>query len=251
MRFRFPLALGLVGGLAASGCNFENDYAVTVTWLINGTAPSQDLCDDEGVDRVRFTILSPGTRRVIEGNCSDWVTLDDGYDYGGFDTTSSFDYGVRYTYRVEMLDRSGRALSGLSYSDYFLVDFGDAEPYVLAPLELFSPDGTLAALTAEWGIDGRDANASDCARLGATTVAIDVASSTDDDFEQSVEIARADCATGFIDTGDAVLAEGEYLLRYVALDANDDVVQAVYLDDEYYQVDQPGTLDITGVDFDL
>jgi hypothetical protein len=150
-----------------------------------------------------------------------------------------------------MIDRSGRRLPGAFYEDTFYIDYGDPEPWVLPPLELFSPGGTMAALTAAWGIEGRDANQADCDRLGATSVAIDVASSTDDDFVDPVEVARGDCADGLIETGDGVLAEGEYLVRYVALDDDDNVIQEVYLDDEYYLVDRPGTIDLTGVDFDL
>ena len=251
MRLRLPLALLMLGGVSASGCDFDTGYAVTVTWLINGTAPSQALCDDQGVERVRLTLLGPGSQRVIEASCSEQMTLDDGYAYGAFNTTSSFDYGKVYEYRVEMIDHSGRRVPMAFYEDTFYIDYGDPEPWVLPPLELFSPQGTMAALTAAWGIEGRDANATDCDRLGATSVAIDVASSTDENFELFDEVARGDCADGLIETGEGVLAEGEYLVRYVALDEDDNVIQEVYLDDEYYLVDRPGTIDLTGVDFDL
>jgi hypothetical protein len=251
MRVRFPLLLALAAAPAVAGCSIDEDYAVTVTWLINGTAPSAALCRDQGVDRVRFTVLGPDKRRTIEAPCTDSLTLDDGYRYGGFDSTTSFEYGVTYDYRVEMIDRAGKVLPDLGYEDYFSVYPEDPQPFVLAPLELFAPIGTMAALTAEWGFDGRDASQADCNKLGVTSIAIDVASSTDFDFEQPVEIARADCADGVLDTGEGVLAEGEYNVRYVALDSNDDVVREVRLDDEYYAVDKPGTLDLTGVDFDL
>ncbi|HEX6241417.1 MAG TPA: hypothetical protein VFZ61_11005 [Polyangiales bacterium] len=251
MRVRSSLLLALLAATTATGCSVDNDYAVTVTWLINGTAPSDSLCRDQGVESVRFTVLGPGDRRTIEAPCTDRLTLDDGYAYGAFDSTPSFEYGVRYNYRVEMLDRAGRPLPEVSYEDQFTVYAEDYTPFVLAPLELFSPLGSMAALTAAWGIEGRAASPNDCDRLGATTVAIDVASSTDFDFEQSVEVARADCADGLLETVEGVLAEGEYNVRYVALDADDDLVQEVRLEDEYYAVDRPGTLDLTGVDFDL
>jgi hypothetical protein len=251
MRVRSCLLLALAAAPAATGCSLDNDYAVTVTWLINGTAPSAALCRDQGVDRVRFTVLGGDNRRTIEAPCTDSLTLEDGYRYGGFDSTSSFEYGVRYDYRVEMLDAAGRPLPDVSYEYEFTVFANDPQPFVLAPLELFAPGGTMAALDAVWGIEGRSANQADCDRLGATTVAIDVASSTDFDFEDTVEVARGDCADGFIETGEGVLAEGEYNVRYVALDEDDKLVQEVRLEDEYYAVDQPGTLELTGVDFDL
>lgn len=254
MRLRLPLKLALLTTLAASGaCNFEvgsGDYRVTVTWLINGAAPSPDLCRENGVDRIRFTVLSPGKERIIEADCAESLTLDDGYDYGGFDSTRSFDYGVTYRYSVEMLDSSGRPLRDLAYTDSFKVYYGDYVPWVLDPLELFSPMGNTAAITGEWTLGGHKANAADCSRLGATTVAIDFASSTDPDFTDPVELASADCATGVVTTDRAVVGEGEYNVRYVLLDANDKIIQDIALDEPYF-VDRPGTLDVEPVDFDL
>jgi hypothetical protein len=250
MRLRLFLGLVLLGGLSVSGCSLDDDYAVTVTWLINGTAPSAALCDDQGVDRVRFTVLGPGPERVIEASCSEQLVLDDGYPYGAVNSTASFDYDTEYSYRIEMIDGRGRLVQGAFYESTFYVEYGAPEPWVLPPLELFSPGGTMAALTAAWTIERRDANPADCERLGATRVAIDVASSTDYDFDDPVEVASGDCAEGLIDTVEGVLAEGEYNVRYVALDADDNVVADLYLD-EYYLVDRPGTLDLAGVDFDL
>lgn len=249
MRLRLPLVLaGLL--LGATGCDLGHDYRVTVTWLINGAAPSRALCRENGVDRVRFTVLSPGKRRSIEADCDQRLQLDDGYYYGAFDSTRSFNYGVRYQYRVEMLDASGDALPDLSYDDSFRVFYGDYTPWVLAPLELFNPMGDLASLTAAWTLDGKQASAEACKRLGATVVAVDFASSTDTNFDDAVEMARADCADGELITDREVLAEGEYNVRYVALDDDNKIVQEIDLDAAYV-VDQAGTLDIDGVDFNL
>jgi hypothetical protein len=263
MRLRFPQLVsqwllvrsvpGVLGAaLALSGCDFSigDDYRVTVTWLINGTAPSAALCRENGVDRVRFTVLSPGSKREIEADCDESITWDD-WSYGGFDSTRSFDYGIRYNYRVDMLDSAGRVLPDVGYSDSFKVYYGDEVPWVLAPLELFSPGGTTAAISAGWTLDRKKATAAACAELGAVDVAIDVASSTDDNFDDPVEVARASCATGRIETGAGVLSEGEYLVRYVALDADDDVVQEIVIDGAPFLVDVRGTLEIPTVDFEL
>lgn len=247
------LALLLLGLFVSAGCRFDvgSDYRVTVTWLINGTAPSRRLCEENGVDRVRFTVLSPGKQRTLEGDCDEQVILDsDGLYYGGFISTSSFDYDVRYRYRVEMVDVNGRPLEDLGYTNTFVVRYGDEEPWVLDPLELFSPTGRLAAVSGEWTIERRKANATDCERLGAKSVAIDFASSTDRYFDDPVEIVRADCSTGIVISDGAVLGEGEYNVRYVALDAENEIVQDV-IADELYVVDKKGTLDIETVDFDL
>jgi hypothetical protein len=250
----FALTLG-------AGCSFGvgSDYAVTVTWLINGTAPSSALCESQGVDRIRFTVLSPGNERSLYADCDSRVTLAvDGLDYGGFVSTSSFSYGVSYRYRVDMVDANGRTvqveangtLEDASYTDTFTVDYGDEEPWVLTPLELFSPSGDLAGISGEWTIDGQKATADGCQKLGAVSVAIDFASSTDLYFDDAVEIANTDCAAGIVFSDGAVLDEGEYNVRYVALNESNEVVGEV-IADQLYVVDAPGTLDIETIDFDL
>jgi hypothetical protein len=242
----FTLALG-------AGCRFGigNDYAVTVTWLINGTAPNRDLCKAMGVEAIRFTVLGPGKERTLHGNCDDQVLLEaDSYYYGGFVSTRSFEYDVSYRYRVEMLDAQGKLVENATYTDHFEVSWGDDEPRVLVPLELFSPTGKLAGVSGEWKIEGHAPSASDCQRLGAESVAIDFASSTDQYFDDAVEIVRADCAAGKVISDGAVLEQGEYNVRYVALDKDGKVVADV-IADQLYVVDTRGTLDIETVDFDL
>jgi hypothetical protein len=251
----FSLALG-------AGCRFGigNDYAVTVTWLINGTAPSPELCRAQGVDQIRFTVLGPGKERALYADCEEQVLLEsDGFYYGGFVSTRSFEHDVRYRYRVEMIDRQGKVVQNAGYTDTFEVSWGDELPWVLVPLELFSPEGTLAGVRGEWTFERRKANAADCMALGAVTVAIDVASSTDPEFQDSFEIVRADCATGTVVSDGPALAEGEYYVRYVALDADDEVVEEVVIFDTgpnrdlplLHVVDGGGTLRIAPIDFRL
>lgn len=239
-----------------TGCSFGvgSDYAVTVTWLINGTAPSKALCASQGVDRIRFTVLAPGKQRSLYADCDAQVTLSDNLPYGGFITTASFEYGTEYRYRVEMVDANGNTIEDesftASYSDKFQVYPEDDQPWVLTPLELFSPDGDLAGISAEWTIGGQKANDDTCQRIGAVAVAVDFASSTDTEFEDAFEMLNVDCADGIAFSDGAVLDEGEYNVRYVALDADGDVVREVVAE-QLYVVDAPGTLDIETVDFKL
>jgi hypothetical protein len=241
----FTLALG-------AGCRFGvgNDYDVTVLWLINGIAPTRSLCEAQGVDRIRLTVLSPGKQRSLYADCDEQVLLDDGYYYGGFVTTASFEYDKTYRYSVEMLDKNGRPLPNLIDTQSFRVGYYDDQPWVLRPLELVAPEGNLAGLRGSWTIEGQKPNAQSCERLGAESVVIDFASSTDENFENYSEILSADCASGNVVSNGAVLGEGEYLVRYVALDAEGDIVQDVVAD-SLYVVDEPGTLNIETIDFDL
>jgi hypothetical protein len=105
-------------------------------------------------------------------------------------------------------------------------------------------------VNAAWRIEGKQPDAQSCARLGAVSVAIDFASSTDPDFENYFPILSADCAAGRVISDGAVIGEGEYLVRYVALDAEGDIVQDVVAD-SLYVVDGRGTLNIETIDFDL
>jgi hypothetical protein len=244
---------------SSAACSFDSghDYAVTVTWLINGTAPSEELCDAQGVERVRFTVRSPSKRRTLEASCDDRVVLaSDGLPYGGFITTQSFDYGVAYDYEVEMLDRAGNPLPDLGYGDTFVVYYGDEVPWALAPLELWDPGrGAIASVFGSWTINGRPPDATSCAAVDADEVAIEVASSTDADFADFHEVAFASCADGELDSREAVLAEGEYVARYVLFSADDTRLQEIPLVDGdqliSHHVFQAGELPIDPVDFRL
>lgn len=240
-----------------SSCGFGagRDYAVTVTWLINGTAPSLALCQANGVDRIRFTVRTPSKTLTLEAPCESSIGLADpetneSIPYGGFTTTDSFNYEVSYRYEVAMLDRNGARLSGLSYEASFQIYSNDEQPWPLRPLELFAPLGDTASVDAQWDIAGSAPTSASCASLGASEVAIDVASSTDYYFDDAVEVARAACVDGRLVTEQRVLAEGEYWIRYVALDANGDDLQSVEAED-LYQVSAPGQLEVEAIDFSL
>ena len=259
MRFRFGLSrfLWAAAPMLLGSCSGGHDYAAVVTWLINGTAPSPELCEEQGVDRVRFTVRSPTKRRSLEARCDKQVVLpSDGLAYGGFNTTRSFDYDVSYDYEVEMLDRSGNPIPGLSYSDTFTGHYGQLEPLELRPLELWDPErAPIASARGSWTFAGRPASSAICESLGAAEVAIEVASSTDADFVDFVEIAHADCAAGALDSVDPVLAEGEYVARYVLFTASDEVLQEIPIVDgdalAPFYVFEPGELRFDHVEFDF
>lgn len=236
-------------GLTACGFDTGHDYPVTVTWLINGLAPTRAICEEQGIDRIRLTVRGPSKTRTLEGTCESTVTLldEDNYEvpYGGFTTTESFNYDVTYRYEVAMLDRNGGVV--IEYPDSFQVFYGDEEPWVLQPLELFSPKGNVASVQGSWTIDGQPASAETCKALGATEVAVDVASYTDYDFVDPVEVAFTSCSDGTIRT-EQVLARGSYWVRFTALDANSDEVSSVYLED-VVDVNQSGELRLGTVRF--
>ena len=236
------LLLSALALLPLSAC-FDpgHDYAATVTWLINGVAPSEAMCDAYGVDTVRLTTWTRSRRQEVEAPCNRSIELyvDGTYlDYGGFDTTEAFEYGVRYDYRVEMLDRDGNTV--VDYEDWFRLHFGDEEPFLLDTLELFQPEGDWASLSGSWTLSGETPDEASCAAAGIDEIAIDVTLVTSFDidaffsdpaedafatFGDYYEVARAACAGGAVVT-DAVLGPGDYYVRYTALDSEGFVIDS-------------------------
>ena len=215
----------------AAGCGFEpgHDYAVTATWLINGLAPTPELCAAYGIANVRLTVSTPGADRVLEAPCTNLVGIwDEAYgdyvDYGGFVTTEAFDYSVIYGYTLEMLDAGGKRLEGLWYKDNFQAYYSDPIPLVLAPLELLAPEGDEVSVSAAWSVAGADLEQG-CSELGIETVALWVTSRTDLLFDDALEIAAAPCSDGAYASEGPVLALGHYLMKYVAFDPRGAVVE--------------------------
>jgi hypothetical protein len=245
-------------GLGAASCGYDagGDYAVSVTWLINGIPPSRQQCEDYGIDRIRFRVKSRSHDRTLEAPCTDLVTLSDGFDYGGFDTTFAFSYDTSYEFEVSMLTASGRVAtlqgSELSYSDRFRISDRYASYYELRPLELFSPFGDVADVVGSYTVLRKPASEEVCSDAGIAKVYLDLASATDPDFADYQELGQVDCAEGVIQSGGA-LAVGEYFIRYVAVDGSDEILSTqVPVDDagnfQIYRVDSPGTLQVTRVD---
>jgi hypothetical protein len=256
MRSRvFPLSLALAVG--ACGIDVSDDYAVSTSWLINGIPPSAAQCADFGVDRVRLRIKSHSHDRSLEAPCESTLTLSDGFDYGGFDTTFSFAYDTSYTFEVAMLDAAGNVVqlrgNDLAYTGTFRVRDRGVSYYELQPLELFSPFGNLADVEGAFSIAGKAPTAQSCDAEGISKVYLDLASATDPDFVDYEPLGEAACEDGVIYSNTPPLAEGEYFMRYVAVDANGDTVSIrVPVSDgsnyEVYAVDRAGTLSVQGVD---
>jgi hypothetical protein len=205
--------------LPLAGCAFDpgHDYGVTTTWLLNGAAPDAGRCAELSIDRFKLTMQGPDSPLVLEASC-DTTLLIEGVVYGGFETTVSFDYGVLYDYTVEALDRQGAVL--YSYASSVSALYGDFIPVDLDTLDVFEPSGSLASYTARWAFDGGDL-AQECAQNGVETVELWITTVTDPSFDFPALLDGAPCAAGEIVSDGKVLASGDYLVRYVALDDRD------------------------------
>jgi hypothetical protein len=216
--------------LSAVGCG-EDQYALVPSWAVNGLAPSQETCDLYGIETVRLTIKDGAQTRTIDGACARALFLSDGFEYGGFITTKSFDYDIVYPYWVDMLDRDGKQIIGFNGS--VSADYGDVTPVELPTLELFSPRGNVATVTGSYSFDTGDL-AQACDAAGIETVELWVYSVLDYDLETPDRtLPGGACASG--QPGPAMLDIGDYQIYYVALDANLNVVtssegQSVYVD---------------------
>jgi hypothetical protein len=206
--------------LAASGCTFDpgHDYSVVVSWLLNGDVPSEDRCTELGVDTVRLTMDGPGKPVEIEGDCAETLVLSDGLDYGAFVTTVSFDYGVGYDYSVDLLDARGEVAYG--YDGYVDAYYGDLNPFELPTIDVFKPRGGLAKFTAAWVFQGGGPStlADDCKAAGISAVVLWIASAAAPSFSEAVVLDEAPCEDGVLSSTEPVLASGEFLVKYAALD---------------------------------
>jgi hypothetical protein len=255
----------LVFGIACSalvGCAFDSDsdFAVVPTWAINGVAPTAEECKAFGVDHVEFRLTKPKSSRVIKAQCDEAVELDDGdysYTLGGFVTTEHFEFGKSYHYELALVDAAGNPVVALVDGDgkpvgearttgTFEVYASDYTPWLLAPAEVFLPSGDLASFSGAWTVGPTLAEG--CAALGITRVALELTTNHDQDLTHLRELAIAPCEAGSFASDGPVLAYGDYLVRYVALDARDAVVD----ESDFFAavVDQAGELKFDVVRFD-
>ncbi|MET0283387.1 MAG: hypothetical protein ABW352_02915 [Polyangiales bacterium] len=220
------LCLSSLSGL--SGCSNNGDYQVAVSWVLNGTTPNAQMCAEHGIARARFVVTGPGGSRskVLEANCSDTVTLSDGFEYGGFFTNDTFEWDTRYSYTLTLVDAAGNDVS-VPASATFEVPWADyATTYELSYLDYVAPVGRSASLSGEWQFaTGSQATvAADCTAAGIARVRIMATSALDNEtLADSVQVAVADCAAGRFVSNEPVLATGDYLFFYQALRADGSV----------------------------
>jgi hypothetical protein len=242
-RWANVIYLALPAAVCAAGCSYSSsdDYGVVVSWLLNGLEPTAELCREQGIARVRLTVDDgPGKPVSVEADCDETLILSDGLSYGAFETNASFEFGVGYAYEVEFLDKKGKALYGydstlVAYANYYT-------PVELDTIDVFEPLGSQAKLTAAWFFEGgtRDTIADDCANNGVEKVSFWIASATDEDFANAYVIDEIGCEEGAFESRDEVLASGDYLIKYVALD--DRGASAEQSEPIAVYVDEPGTV---------
>jgi hypothetical protein len=241
----------IISSTALVACTFDGDrdFAVVPSWAINGLAPTAEECAAYGVDHVELRITRPKTSRVIEADCGDAVEYDDGtmrFTLGGFVTTRHFEYGRAYEYELSLVDAAGKVVHGAQAVGSFEVTADDSVPWLLDPVEIFEPAGDVASYSAAWTVG--DSLADGCRALGIARVALDLTTDYDVDLAHVVELASAPCEAGQIVSPGAELAVGSYVLRYVALDARDAVVdESPFIGVE---VREPGEVKLDVVRFD-
>lgn len=205
-----------------TACDNTGDYQVAVSWLINGTTPNEAMCQEHGIARARFEVRSESGSRVkkVEGNCADAITLSNGFEYGGFYTSASFDWDTRYDYTLTLVDAAGNPVS-IAASSSFLLGWAEADVYELSYLDYVNPLGRAASLTGEWQFANGSAStvAADCAAQRVSKVRILATSALDDAQNPSdvVTVAEADCSAGRFDSNGPILATGDYFFYLQAI----------------------------------
>jgi hypothetical protein len=206
-----------------TGCSSDGEYKVVVSWLINGTAPSPAMCQEQGIARARFEVWSRGKKlQTLETDCASlverWQEGEGGrggsyVQYGGMITKRSFDWDESYHYALTLVDASGVPVSLPGEGD-FEVYYGDADYYELPYLDYFHAEGNAATVRGEWSAGAGDV-AADCATRRIANVSLIVSSALDADFIDVLELGRVPCAAGVLDST-VKLATGYYQFRYEA-----------------------------------
>jgi hypothetical protein len=212
----------------ASGCTLgpSGDYKVAVSWLINGTEPNADLCAEQRIARFRFEVRTGAGHalKTIESDCAATIKLSNGNVYGGFLTTTSFDWETDYYYSLTPLDAAGTALADATESS-FVVRWDEADIWELRPLDYLQPVGAAASLGGEWRVHGDSEDvAAACAAADIKTVRILASSALDEELVDAVQIADAPCSDGKIVANTKTLARGFYNFFYEAVSSGGSIV---------------------------
>lgn len=221
-----------------------NDATVSGTWTVDGVAPSATSCAAIGVDTVRLAFYNGATPfydTTLEAPCA----------AGGLDTrpTAVLRAGS-YTVRFEAW-RDGALVGSGAMTTITATAGGHV---TVAPADFvsgaFDPRGTDATLTTGWTLNGRTPTASSCWAVGIDDVRVVLFAPTDVAYEAGIEVARAPCATGFIDTAPMpVIRAGTYLVSIELLDAADQLIGSYEPTDGAFTVTPGSELDIAGPDF--
>jgi hypothetical protein len=237
--------------VAVLGCSEASDYSVVPSWAINGLAPSDDDCAAFGVDHVEFRLTRPKVARVLTAQCSESIQYDDGqqmFELGGFVTGGHFEFGRTYSYELSLVDKNGRPVHGATQSGNFQVYADDSTPWLLEPLEIFEPQGDVASWSGAWTVEGASLEQG-CQNLGIDHVTLFITTDFDLDLTHEIPLGPdTPCAQGSVKSDMPELTYGRYLVRYVAFDARNAVVdQSDYI---VADVDRPGELAFDTVRFD-
>jgi hypothetical protein len=238
-------ALGTSAGLGGCGSG-SNDYAVVVSYVVNGLAPTPEECAAQGIKSVRLTVESGSRRRSVENACGETsIFLSDGYEYGGFLTTDWFEYGALYRYNLDMLGVNGDVL--IPGSGTFTAYYDDITPVELPTLDFFAPrtpGGEIATVTGSFTVGSGPDLTQACAAAGINRVELWVYSVLDELGEYYDRALYAPCDTGVLDSGTPLLNPGDYWVSYVAMNYVSETNYTVIEESDpiSVQVLEPGTV---------
>lgn len=220
-----------------------NDASVSGSWTIEGAAPTAASCDTLGIDRVRLVFLN-GTTPYLD------TTFEAACEAGGFDTRPervlrAGDYTVRFeaVRDGEVVGQGAMTMVTATVGGHVTVAPADFTSGV------FDPRGTDATLVTGWTLNGRTPTSSACWAVGIDDVRVVLFAPDDTSYENGVEVLRAPCAMGFIDTAPTrVVRAGTYLVSLELLDEDDNLVGS-YDTEDLYVVEADGELNIEEPDF--
>ena len=221
-----------------------DDASVSGSWTLEGAAPTAASCSALGIDRVRLVFLNGATPYLD-------TTFEAACEAGGFDTRPERVLRAgNYTVRFEAV-RDGEIVGQGAMT---MVTATVGGHVTIAPADftsgVFDPRGNDATLVTGWTLNGRSPTASSCWAVGVDDVRVVLFAPDDTSYENGVEVLRAPCATGFIDTAPTrVVRAGSYLVSLELLDADDQLIGSYEPSDGVFDVAAGGELNIEEPDF--
>ena len=170
---------------------------------------------------------------------------------GGFDTRPERVLRAgNYTVRVEAV--RGSEVVGQGAMTMVIASVGGH--VTVAPADftsgVFDPRGTDATLVTGWTLNGRTPTQSACWAVGIDDVRVVLFAPDDVDYEEGVEVLRAPCSMGFIDSAPTrVVRAGSYLVSVELLDADDNLIGSYEPPEGVFDVVAGGELNIPEPDF--
>ena len=200
--------------------NGDTGVAITATWTVNGMTPSQAVCDEAGINKVRLSIISPTT----DEEYSDFLNYEADCAVG----TWTFENAIRQEAFRARLDGIS-TLSSLVASGAVTSITGVGQTTVALPAQDFVNSvngfdpvtGGDVTLVGAWMLNGSAPTAQSCADTKVANVRVVVKNEMNEEYRGPA--LTFPCAQGSINIPNGIRM-GSYDTKWEAVDAGGTVL---------------------------